>query len=402
MTVAQSRPVRFMRHDASERPFIVIWEVTRACQLVCTHCRADAIRTRNPFELTTDEGRHLLDDLASFGTPRPLVVLTGGDPFERPDLPELVAHGTRIGLNMALSPSVTDRLTRSVLEELHEAGAKAVSLSLDGATAHSHDSFRGVEGVFDATLDAARTVTDIGFRLQINTTVTRGNVLELPRMLRHVLDLGASLWSVFFLVPTGRGKDLQPLTAVEEEEVLHWLHDVSDLVAIKTTEAPHYRRIAIQRAGFDAGGVSELDEAFPVGPLRSQLRADTAELLSGHEPRRRRPRPPIDVNSGRGFAFVDHVGVVYPSGFLPTAVGSVRDRSFPEIYRDSEMLQALRKPDGFGGRCGQCEFRAVCGGSRSHAYATTGDPLAEDPSCAYQPVQGLARVGVDDCVDVCV
>ena len=147
MTVAQSRPVRFMRHDASERPFIVIWEVTRACQLVCTHCRADAIRTRNPFELTTDEGRHLLDDLASFGTPRPLVVLTGGDPFERPDLPELVAHGTRIGLNMALSPSVTDRLTRSVLVELHEAGAKAVSLSLDGATAHSHDSFRGVEGL---------------------------------------------------------------------------------------------------------------------------------------------------------------------------------------------------------------------------------------------------------------
>ena len=392
MTVAQSRPVRFMRHDASERPFIVIWEVTRACQLVCTHCRADAIRTRNPFELTTDEGRHLLDDLTSFGTPRPLVVLTGGDPFERPDLPELVAHGTRIGLNMALSPSVTDRLTRSVLEELHEAGAKAVSLSLDGATAHSHDSFRGVEGVFDATLDAARTVTDIGFRLQINTTVTRGNVLELPRMLRHVLDLGASLWSVFFLVPTGRGKDLQPLTAVEEEEVLHWLHDVSDLVAIKTTEAPHYRRIAIQRAGFDAGGVSELDEAFPVGPLRSQLRADTAELLSGHEPRRRRPRPPIDVNSGRGFAFVDHVGVVYPSGFLPTAVGSVPKKSFPEIYRGSELLQALRNPDAFGGRCGQCEFRAVCGGSRSHAYATTGDPLAEDPSCAYEPVTDLVRV----------
>jgi len=386
MTVAQSRPVRFMRHDASERPFIVIWEVTRACQLVCTHCRADAIRTRNPFELTTDEGRHLLDDLASFGAPRPLVVLTGGDPFERPDLPELVAHGTRIGLNMALSPSVTDRLTRSVLEELHEAGAKAVSLSLDGATAHSHDSFRGVEGVFDATLEAARTVTDIGFRLQINSTVTRGNVHELPRMLRHVVDLGASLWSVFFLVPTGRGKDLQPLTAGEAEEVLHWLHDVSDLVAIKTTEAPHYRRIAIQRAGFDAGGVSELDEAFPVGPLRSQLRADTAELLSGQEPRRRRPRPPIDVNSGRGFAFVDHVGVVYPSGFLPTPVGSVRRKSFPEIYRGSELLQELRNPDAFGGRCGQCEFRAVCGGSRSHAYATTGDPLAEDPSCAYQPV----------------
>ena len=387
MTVAGKRAVRLMHHAASQRPFIVIWEVTRACQLVCTHCRADAIRTRNPLELTTDEGRRLLDDLASFGSPRPLVVLTGGDPFERPDLPELVAHGTRIGLSMALSPSVTDRLTRSVLVELRDAGAKAVSLSLDGATAQSHDSFRGVPGVFDATLDAARTVSDVGFRLQINTTVTRGNVLELPRMLASVVDLGADLWSVFFLVPTGRGTQLEPLTAAEEEEVLHWLHDVSTLVAIKTTEAPHYRRIAIQRAG-----VKELDDVFPVGPLRSALRADTAERLTGREPPRR-PRPPIDVNSGRGFAFVDHVGVVYPSGFLPTAVGSVRDQSFPEIYRGSELLQELRNPDAFGGRCGRCEFRAVCGGSRSHAFATTGDPLAEDPSCLYQPAPG-AELGL--------
>src|SRR5665647_426441 len=293
--------------------------------------------------------------------------------------------------------SVTVRAASSVASKtpstpLKESWLWAVSLSLDGATAHSHESFRGVEGVFDATLEAARTVTEVGFRLQINTTVTRGNVLELPRMLRHVIDLGASLWSVFFLVPTGRGKDLQPLTAGEAEEVLHWLHDVSDLVAIKSTEAPHYRRIAIQRAGFDEASTEMrgLDDVFPVGPLRSQLRADTAQLLSGQEPRRRRPRPPIDVNSGRGFAFVDHVGVVYPSGFLPTPVGSVRRKSFPEIYRGSELLQALRNPDTFGGRCGQCEFRAVCGGSRSHAYATTGDPLAEDPSCAYEPVTDLA------------
>lgn len=382
MTAGLARPVRYLRHDASERPFIVIWEVTRACQLVCTHCRADAIRARNPFELTTDEGRKLLDDLASFGSPRPLVVLTGGDPFERPDLTELVRHGTRIGLNMALSPSVTDRLTRPVLVELHEAGAKAVSLSLDGATAHSHDSFRGVEGVFDATLAAARTVREVGFRLQINTTVTRGNVHELPAMLKAVIDLGASLWSVFFLVPTGRGKLLEPLTALEEEEVLHWLHDVSNLVAIKTTEAPHYRRIALQRTGIQA-----LDEVFPPGPLRSQLRRDTSDLLTGEEPERR-PRPPIDVNSGRGFAFVDHVGMVYPSGFLPTAVGSVRDQTFPEIYCGSELLQQLRDPDALGDRCGQCEFRTVCGGSRSHAFAMTGDPLAEDPSCAYQPAGG--------------
>ena len=383
MTIAHARPVRLMHHDAAERPFIVIWEVTRACQLVCTHCRADAIRSRNPFELTTDEGRRLLDELASFGAPRPLVVLTGGDPFERPDLPELVAHGTKLGLSMALSPSVTDRLTREVLVELHEAGAKAISLSLDGASAQTHDSFRGVDGVFAATMDAARMVREVGYRLQINTTVTRSTVHELPQILRTVLELGTTLWSVFFLVPTGRGKLLEPLTAAEEEEVLHWLHDVSALVAIKATEAPHYRRIAIQRAGVDE---DSLDDVFPVGPLRAELRHDTEELLSGHEPRRRHPRAPIDVNSGRGFAFVDHVGMVYPSGFLPVSVGSVRDQPFPEIYRDSLLLQALRDPDDFGGRCGQCEFRTVCGGSRSHAYATSGDPLAEDPSCLYQPV----------------
>lgn len=383
MTDVPRHPVRLMHHDAAVRPFIVIWEVTRACQLVCTHCRADAIRTRNPLELSTDEGRRLLDDLASFGTPRPLVVLTGGDPFERPDLPELVAHGTKMGLSMALSPSVTARLTRPVLIELHDAGAKAISLSLDGATADTHDSFRGVEGVFTATLDAARMVREIGYRLQINTTVTRSNVHELPRILKTVIDLGASLWSVFFLVPTGRGKLLEPLTAAEEEEVLHWLHDVSTLVAIKTTEAPHYRRVALQRAG-----VTALDDVFPVGPLRAQLRHDTEDLLTGDEPHRRQPRPPIDVNSGRGFAFVDHLGVVYPSGFLPTAVGSVRNQPFPEIYREARLLQELRDPDAFGGKCGQCEFRTVCGGSRSHAYAITGDPLAEDPSCLYQPTPG--------------
>jgi len=383
MKAGPKHPVRLMHHDADVRPFIVIWEVTRACQLVCTHCRADAIRTRNPLELSTDEGRTLLDDLASFGTPRPLVVLTGGDPFERPDLPELVAHGTKIGLSMALSPSVTDRLTRPVLAELHDAGAKAISLSLDGATAGTHDSFRGVEGVFAATLDAACMARDIGYRLQINTTVTRGTVHELPRILKTVIDLGASLWSVFFLVPTGRGKLLEVLSAAEEEEVLHWLHDVSTLVAVKTTEAPHYRRVAIQRAG-----VADLDDAFPVGPLRAQLRHDTENLLTGDEPRRRQPRAPIDVNSGRGFAFVDHLGMVYPSGFLPVVVGSVRDQPFPEIYREAQLLQELRDSDAFGGKCGQCEFRMVCGGSRSHAYATTGDPLAEDPSCLYQPLTG--------------
>ncbi len=370
-----------MRLDTEDRPYIVIWEVSRACQLVCTHCRADAQHRRSPLELSTDEGKALLDDIAGYGPPRPIVVLTGGDPLTRPDLAELVAHGTEAGLSMALSPSVTPLLTRDALVELRAAGAKAVSLSLDGASAATHDGFRGVPGVFDATFDAAHTVRDLGFRLQINTTVTAGNVHELPAVLRHVLEFEATLWSVFFLVPTGRGSTVDALSATETEEVIHWLHDIAALVPTKATEAPHYRRIAIQRARVD-----DVDAAFPVGPLRQQLRARTDMLVGDRPPRRSGPRPPLDVNAGRGFAFVDHHGLVYPSGFLPLVAGSVREQQFPDIYRTSPLLQSLRQPDHFGGRCGTCEFREVCGGSRSQAYAVAGDPLAEDPNCAYQPV----------------
>jgi AdoMet-dependent heme synthase len=378
------RSIRTLRHDLDERPFIVIWEVTRACSLACAHCRAEAIPARHPHELTTADGRSLLDDLASYGPPRPMVVLTGGDPFERPDLAELVAHGTDAGLHISLAPSVTPRLTRPTLAELRLAGARAIALSLDGADATSHDGLRGVPGVFEATLDAAEAVRDLDLRLQINTTVTASNVFELPHILRRVIDLEAGLWSVFFLVPTGRGAHLPALDADEIEEVLHWLHDVSGHVAVKATEAPHYRRIAIQR-----NESSDIDADFPVGLLRAALRTSTEALIGQHatdERPARLPRPPLDVNAGRGFAFVDHLGKVYPSGFLPLPAGSVRTGSFPEIYRNSPLLRALRAPDGFGGRCGRCDYRTVCGGSRSVAFAATGDPLAEDPSCAYQPV----------------
>jgi radical SAM protein len=372
--------IRSLKRDVAERPFIVIWEVTRACALACAHCRADAVRHRHPLELDTDQGRRLLDDLAAYGPPRPIVVLTGGDPFERPDLADLVAHGTAAGLSVALSPSVTPRLTPAALSELRAAGAKAFSLSLDGANAATHDGFRGVDGVFDATLEAAAAVRDLGSRLQINTTVTRDNVGELPAVLRQVVDLGASLWSVFFLVPTGRGELLRPLEASQVEEVLHWLHEVADHVPIKTTEAPHFRRVAMQRAAS-----ADPEVAFPPGPLRARLREETIARFAASGPPRRRPRPPLDVNAGRGFAFVDHLGRVQPSGFLPLSAGSVRDTPFPEIYRSSSLLRSLRDPAGFGGRCGRCSFRDICGGSRSHAYAVSGDPLAEDPSCAFDP-----------------
>ena len=376
MTV-QTRPaVRHLHHDPADRPLITIWEVTRACARVCRHCRADAQTRAHPRQLTTAQGKALLDDIAGFGKPYPIVVLTGGDPFERPDLAELVRHGTSLGLHVALSPSVTPRLTPAVLAELRAAGAVALSLSLDGAVAGTHDSFRGVPGVFDDTLRAARWVKEAGFRLQVNTTVTQANVDELPDVLRTVIDLGASLWSVFFLVPTGRGSALKPLSAPEVEDVLHWLHDVSDLVAVKATEAPHYRRVAIQRAR---------GERAELGALHEELTAATAGLRAQRSAQHRPPRPPIDVNSGRGFAFVDHLGDVYPSGFLPHHCGNVTERGFREIYRTDPLLRSLRDPDGFHGKCGACEFREVCGGSRSHAYAVSGDVLGSDPTCLYVP-----------------
>jgi radical SAM protein len=380
VTVTTPHAVRSLHRDAGERPFLVIWEITRACQLACQHCRADSIHHRNPGELDTDAGRRLLDDLAAYGPPRPMVVLTGGDPFERGDLLELVTHGTAVGLHMSIAPSVTPKLTATALGQLRAAGAHAVSLSLDGASAAVHDGVRGVPGVFDATLAAARTARDAGLRLQVNTTVTRANVHELPGVLQRVVGFDAALWSVFFLVPTGRGGQLQTLDADQVEEVLHWLHDVSDHVAVKTTEAPHFRRVALQRAAVD-----DVDTAFPPGPLRTRLRAATVELLGSLHGPRRTTRPPLAVNAGRGFAFVDHLGQVYPSGFLPLGAGSVHDQTFRTIYRDSPLLRALRDPSHFGGRCGRCEFNEVCGGSRSHAFAVTGDPLAEDPTCAHQP-----------------
>lgn len=376
--VSPDGAVRTTRQDKADRPFLVIWEVTRACQLACAHCRATSIPDRDPDELTTAEGRAMLDDIAAWGPPRQIVVLTGGDPFQRDDLAELVRHGASTGLSMALAPSVTPRLTRDALGELREAGARAVSLSLDGASAATHDGFRGVDGVFDATWPAGHAVVELGMRLQVNTTVTRTNVSELPAMLQQVVEVGTGLWSVFFLVKTGRGTDLDALMPHEVEDVIHWLHDISHHLPVKTTEAPYYRRVAIQRSHPEARKPGRR------GPVWEDLTARTREVL-GTGGGERRARPPMDVNAGRGFVFVDHLGIVQPSGFLPIPVGSVRERPLREIYRDAPLLRALRDPARFGGRCGRCEYREVCGGSRSRAFAATGDPLAEDPTCVHDP-----------------
>ncbi|MDO8362650.1 MAG: TIGR04053 family radical SAM/SPASM domain-containing protein [Actinomycetota bacterium] len=375
--------VRMLHQDTAERPFIVFWEITKACGLACRHCRASAVPQRHPLELTTEEGMRVIDDLAALGSPRPILVLTGGDPFERADLIDLVRHADSQGLPVALSPSVTPNLTRERLAALHQAGAGAISLSLDGARPETHDGIRRIEGVHRATLVAAAMVRELGYRLQVNTTVHADNVHELPDLLAWLIDADVSLWSVFLLVPTGRGAELAGLTSDQVEDVLHWLHDIGELVPVKTTEAPQFRRVAMQRAG-----VADIDALFPPGPLRGQLRQRTSELVPASHALRHRRRP-LSVNAGRGVAFIDHCGTIYPSGFLPLAVGSVRERPLSAWYRDSPLMNALRDPDHFTGKCAVCEFRRVCGGSRSRAFATTGDPLGDDPACDYVPAGWL-------------
>ena len=374
--------LRHPHYDVDARPFLVIWECTRACPLACVHCRAEAQTTRQPGELSTAEATELARQIADFGQPPPLFVITGGDPFARDDLFDIVRAAVAQGLPVAVSPSGTPTLTAENLIALKEAGASAISLSIDGSNAALHDGFRRVDGVFGWTLRAWDAARDCGLRVQINTTVTRHNLEDLPSIVKLVADRGAMTWSAFILVPTGRGRQLPPLDAETVEDVLNFVYDAGQFVAAKTTEAPHFRRVVLQRAILER---RHLDPAgtLGLGSLYRRL-ADGLQSAMRDVPKRAR-RTPMDVNAGRGFVFVSHQGTVHPSGFLPMAAGSVREEPLTTIYRDSELFTGLRTTARLGGRCGSCEFASVCGGSRSRAYGITGDPFAEEPWCSYEP-----------------
>ncbi|GAA1835478.1 TIGR04053 family radical SAM/SPASM domain-containing protein [Luedemannella flava] len=368
------------RAAAADRPFIVIWEATQACPLACRHCRATARPQRDPHELTTDQAVDLMTQVAEFGRPAPLFVITGGDPFQRPDLTTLVRRGTELGLAVSVSPSGTPTVTREALAGLHAAGARAVSLSLDAATAWAHDGFRGVAGVHELTVRAWDDAAAVGLKVQINTTVTRDTVNDLPDIAAQVRARGALLWSVFFLVATGRGRGLPGLDAAEAEDVLNILYEVGEHVPVKATEAHHFRRVCLHRAVLARRGVPPVG----LGPLYHRLRARLDALGLAGPPGRAR-RPPLQVSAANGFVFVSHRGQVHPSGFLPLPAGDVRHQRLVDIYRNAPLFTGLRDPDRLRGRCGACELRSVCGGSRARAYAVTGDPYAEEPICGYRP-----------------
>jgi radical SAM protein len=341
-------------------PMLVIWEVTQACDLACVHCRASAQSERNPQELTTDQGRRLLDEIRSFG--EPLMVFTGGDPLKRPDLYELIRHSVKIGLRTNVTPSATPLLTAEAIDRFKEAGIARMAISLDGPDAATHDDFRGIPGTFDSAMFALRYARDIGLDTQFQTTVTRRNMNRLPEMAEIAREVRTKMWSLFFLIVTGRAAENDDLLAPEYEQVFSFMYDLSKTApfGLKTTEAMHYRRYVAQR--MKAEGVSTHNEAAKAVAWRT-----------------------AGVSDGKGFVFVSHTGEIFPSGFLPITGGNVLKDSLTDVYRNSELFRKLRDTSQRGGKCGICEYQKICGGSRSRAYALTGDFLAEDPRCIYEP-----------------
>lgn len=379
-TFGPPRPV-IEQADFDRSPFIVIWETTRACDLACRHCRADAVTRRHPLELKTDEAKRLMDEVKGFGNP--LFVLTGGDPLKRPDTVELVRYGAGIGLRMAMTPSGTPLMTRAILADLADAGLSRLAVSLDGSTAEIHDAFRGVDGSYDWTVEMIKAAAEIGLSTQVNTTVARHNVDDFENLISLMSDLGISLWSVFFLVPTGRAKAEDIATAEEFETIFNRMYDLSKTAPfdIKSTAAPQFRRLILQRQVMERRAN---DRTAPPDPITAGIGFSLADGVG-------RAR---GVNDGNGLLFISHTGDLYPSGFLPINAGNVRTDDLVQVYRESDLFRALRDPSRLKGKCGVCEYRDVCGGSRARAYAMTGDPLEAEPFCTHIPAR-YARMVAD-------
>ncbi|RPF55226.1 TIGR04053 family radical SAM/SPASM domain-containing protein [Abyssicoccus albus] len=363
-----------MNYD--ENPFIVIWELTRACELKCLHCRAEAQFRRDPRELSFEQGKALIDDIKTMGNA--MLVFTGGDPLMRPDVFDIAKYAIDKGVRVSMTPSATPNVTKEAMQTAKDIGLSRWAFSLDGPTAEIHDHFRGTSGSFDLTMNAINYLNELEMPLQINTVVSNYNLDTLDEMAALVKELNCVLWSVFFLVPTGRGQTKDMISPAEHERVFRWLYQLSKEVDfdIKTTAAQHFRRVVIQSKQRE-----HKKEGHDEVPIQYQqaLMNGTTGTIDGLG------RAPKGVNDGNGFIFVSHTGDVYPSGLLPVKVGSVKEEKLSEIYRNSPILKDLRNPDKYKGKCGVCEFRNVCGGSRSRAYAMTGDYMESEPYCVYIP-----------------
>jgi radical SAM protein len=363
MVVARTTPeMGRVSHDFSRNPMLVYWEMTQACGLACKHCRAEAMPGAHPLELTTKESKKFIEQLIDFGDPLPHLILTGGDPLRRKDIYPLIDYARGLGLDVSITPAATAELSNEAITNLHAHGIQALGLSLDGSCAEKHDAIRNVPGTFDRTMEAARHAGRIGLPIQVNTLVSEETADDLPAIYELLrTSFPVMRWSLFFLISVGRGKALNEVSPDQGERIMDWVLDLvpNAPFAVKTTEAPSYRRVAINKMR-DSG------MAAPDMKKTAVYRG-------------------FQVRDGHGIVFVSHLGDIYPSGFLPLHCGSVRTDSLANVYRNSEIFRALHTPNEFHGKCGVCEYRHICGGSRARAFAHTGDALGSDRFCPYQP-----------------
>jgi radical SAM protein len=370
-----------------ESPFLAIWEVTQSCDLACKHCRAAAQPLPHPDQLSNAEGKALIDQIAEMHIP--IFVFTGGDPLKRPDVFDLIRYAAGKGVHVALTPSATPLLTREAIFKLKEAGLVRLGISLDGSTPEIHDAFRGLPGAWARTIQAIEWANEAGIPIQVHSTISRHNAHDLDSLCNLFEKLAIVMWNVFFLVPVGRGQLNDLLSGEEFEQVFAKIYELSHRVSfqIKTTEAMHYRRYLLQHnleeRKFAHAHGRPVAAAAPATYEPGAPTADAKTRSMSWATRR--------VNDGKGFLFVSHVGNVYPSGFLPIDAGNVRETPLADIYRNAPIFKALRDTSRLEGKCGVCEYKEICGGSRARAYAVTGDPLAQEPCCIYQPRNWVPR-----------
>ena len=393
------------QHGAGKqfKPRLIFWEVTKGCNLRCIHCRATATELMSPSDLPSGKALDIIAEIADFGNP--ILVLSGGEPLYRADIFQLAEYATLRGLRVALATNGT-LVTKEVAEQIKASGVKRVSISLDGADPATHDTFRGIAGAFDAALYGMRNLQELGISVQINTTIARHNAHQLPDVLALARRLGADALHTFLLVPVGCGVDIaaeQMVPPEEYERMLNWFYDRSleGDIELKATCAPHYFRVARQRraadklVGRNQPAPAEV-HASHIGPTEMTMPGSTGIEL---KPAGGRPAGhghpgghPGDMNAmtkgclaGTGVCFISHQGEVFPCGYLPALAGDLRRQSFAEIWNESPVFAMLRDDDHLKGKCGCCEFRHVCMGCRARAFAATGDYLAEEPFCVYQP-----------------
>lgn len=362
MNLSNSKPEARNLKLLSDTLRMIAWEVTRSCNLNCVHCRAASACGPYPGELSTQKCKSLIDEIAAAF--QPVIILTGGEPLLRPDIFDIAYYGTQKGLRMVMATNGT-LADEKIARKMIESGIQRVSVSIDGKDAQSHDAFRGEPGAFAGAMRGIEAMKSAGMEFQINTTITTANLHQLKDIHDLTLRLGAAAHHIFLLVPTGRGRDLasQAITAADYEETLKWFYQESLTCAIqlKATCAPHYFRIMHQ---------NKVKGVEPKKKTGGHFHESTRGCLGGIS-----------------FCFISHVGQVQPCGYLELNCGNVQKQSFAEIWESSEIFRNLRDYGKYGGKCGRCEFIKVCGGCRARAYEATGDYLAEEPLCLYQPLR---------------